>query len=253
METKTKPTQKSEDNIHKDHRKRMRQKLSKSPEMLSDHEVVEMILYNVIRRGNTNEQAHKLLDMGGDLKGILELKPTQIKTIKGLGNKAVLLVKLLNEFCMRIESEKLSTGNSRKITRKNISGRLHKMFLGFNDERLLMLTVDKECCLLGTHVLARGTTDITAISLKNMVRKVIEDDASYVFFAHNHPNEILAPTTQDLETTRTLCEALALVDIPVIEHYIVNSVSEIGIIDRNNVYKLNKDKMENTDEQNKDE
>ena len=82
METKTKPTQKSEDNIHKDHRKRMRQKLSKSPEMLSDHEVVEMILYNVIRRGNTNEQAHKLLDMGGELKGILELKPTQSRLDK---------------------------------------------------------------------------------------------------------------------------------------------------------------------------
>lgn len=242
MTNKSKPTAAADSNIHKDHRKRMRAKLSASPESLSDHELVEMLLYNSIPRGNTNDQAHRLLDLGGSLRGILDLEAPQISSVKGLGESTVLLFRLLREFYIRTEKQKLDKRNQKKITRKNISEKLHKIFLGLKEERMIMMTVDKDCCLIKTHTIAYGNSNAAAISLKSMVRIALDDNASFVFIAHNHPNDVLAPSEDDLETTQLICEALALINVPVIEHYIVTSVSELGIIDRHNLFSRNDNK-----------
>ena len=217
-------------NIHKEHRKRMRDRLSVSPELLSDHEIIEMLLYYSIPRGNTNEQAHNLLY----LKGVLDLSPPQIKSIKGLGDATLLLFTLLREFYIRVERQKLDRRNLKKITKDNISEKLHKIFMGSREERMIMLTVDKDCRLINTHIISLGATNAVGFSIKSVVRMALDDDAHYVFLAHNHPNEVLVPTQDDLETTELICNALSLINVPVIEHYIVTSSAELGIIDRYN-------------------
>lgn len=221
-------------NIHKEHRKRMRDRLSVSPELLSDHEIIEMLLYYSIPRGNTNEQAHNLLYLGENLKGVLDLSPPQIKSIKGLGDATLLLFTLLREFYIRVERQKLDRRNLKKITKDNISEKLHKIFMGSREERMIMLTVDKDCRLINTHIISLGATNAVGFSIKSVVRMALDDDAHYVFLAHNHPNEVLVPTQDDLETTELICNALSLINVPVIEHYIVTSSAELGIIDRYN-------------------
>lgn len=230
----------SSENIHKNHRQRMRTRLISNPQSLTDHELLEMILYNSIRQGNTNPQAHQLLNLGKNLRGVLDLNQKQICSVQGLGESTDVLVRLLREFFIRIEKEKLDTDNSRKITRKNIAEKLHKIFYGLNEEHFIMMTVDQNCCLINTHTIASGNESSAVVSLKSIATHALDDNASFVFLAHNHPSGILAPSVEDVDTTKLICEALSVIDVPVIEHYIVTSSSILGIIDKLNLFSRKK-------------
>lgn len=227
-------------NPHDNHRERMRQKLNDAPSSLSDHEIVEMLLYGAIKRGNTNEQAHALLNAaGGRLCGILELDNSKICSIDGLGKSSALLIRLLEEFYVRVEKSKLDTQNSKKITRSNIYQKLHKIFFGMKEEMMIMITVDNECRIINQHTISKGSSNATVIPVNKLVREALADNAAYVFLAHNHPNGILAPSKEDEEATVLICQALALVEIPVLEHYIVTSSSILGMLhDKQNPLEL---------------
>lgn len=219
-------------NIHSNHRKRMRDKLRTAPQLLTDHEVLEMLLYHAIPRGNTNPMAHELLNLGKTFKGILDLNSIQLKSVEGLGPSTETFLTVLREFYVRMEKQKLDKRHLKKITMKNISEKLHKTFFGLTEEKMIMLTLDNECHLLNTHFVASGSSNASLLSLRTIVENALTDKASYVIIAHNHPNNVLAPSKADIDTTRNICEALAIVNIPVIEHYIVTSTSALGIINR---------------------
>ena len=219
-------------NIHSDHRKRMRDRLRAAPQLLTDHEVLEMLLYHIIPRGNTNSMAHDLLNKGKTFKGVLDLTGVQIKSIHGLGVKTAEFLEVMKEFYARLERQRLDKRHYKKITPDNISEKLHKIFIGIYGERTLMITLDEECRFLRTHLVADGNLDAAVLPLRRIVSEALADDASYVILAHNHPNNVLAPSESDIEATRVICEALSVVNVPVIEHYIVTEFSELGIIER---------------------
>lgn len=230
MENKNTPKTNKPTNIHNEHRKRMREKLQTAPQLLSDHEILEMLLYYSIPRGNTNPMAHELLFLGKTFKGILDLSSIQLNSIDGLGPSTETFLTVLREFYIRLEKQRLDKRHLKKITMKNISEKLHKTFFGINEEKMVMLTLDNDCHLLNTHFVASGSAKASLLSLRTIVAHALTDNASYVIIAHNHPNNVLAPSKADIETTRNICEALAIVSVPVIEHYIVTATSEIGII-----------------------
>lgn len=219
---------------HTKHRERMRQKFLNSPSSLADHEIIEMLLYNVFKQGNTNLQAHQLYTLSNNsLRNFLNLEQSQINSVERLGSSSVVFIKLLKEFYIRLEKEKLDLRNQNQITRKNIQTRLHKLFFGLDTEQLIMLCVDKNCRLIKEHIITHGISSAAVIPLKTIVKTALDDNASYVFLAHNHPNGVLAPSKSDIEATKTICEALSFVEIPVIEHYIVTENSILGIIGEN--------------------
>ena len=74
------------------------------------------------------------------------------------------------------------------------------------------------------------------VSIKEIVRNAVTDKAKYIFAAHNHPNGLLIPSDSDIDLTKAVCEALALVEIPVIEHYIVTDKDCVGIIKSCNLF-----------------
>ncbi len=234
MEKRTqKPSDNKEtkENLHREHRKRMRKKIKSAPHSLTDCEIVEMLLYLVFSRGNTNELAHILLEKSGNsLKGLLELDEGQIRSIDGLGENTAAAIATLREFYIRMEREKLDAKNERKITKANIQQKLHKLFFGKTDEEMIMITTDANCRTIGVHTVASGTQASTVVPIKKLVKIAIDDKAAYVIIAHNHPNGILVPSDADIETTKIICEALSLIDVAVIEHYIVTETSVLGIM-----------------------
>ena len=223
--------------IHENHRERMRQKFKKSPQSISDHELLEMLLYYSIPRINTNESAHRLLKLGkNSIKGVFELDSAQIKSIDGLGEKSAEYISLIKETFNRIEKEKISNPKIKKLTTQNIKSFLIGEFLGYEKEMFLMISVDVDCNILNKHIISIGSESSSMVSIKEIVRNAVTDKAKYVFAAHNHPNGLLVPSDSDINLTKAVCEALALVEIPVIEHYIVTNKDCVGIIKSCNLF-----------------
>ncbi len=220
----------SKSELHSGHRQRMKDKFRQAPSAMADHELLEILLYYSNPRRDTNEQAHELLRLGHSLSGVLTLTDDSISSINSIGDSTVTLIRLLQELFIRVEKQTLFEKDTRQITKANMHDRLKKAFFGLTEERMIMISTDKKCNFLNQHILSDGNEQTAAVSFKKMVKLALADNASYVFLAHNHPNEILAPSQEDLITTQHAIKALGLVDIPLIEHYIVTKNSVLGLI-----------------------
>lgn len=231
--TKNKPSS-PKDNIHKNHRQRMRKKFMANPSGIPDHELLEMLLFYSIPRIDTNEFAHLLLNKGSGLNDVLNLDVEAVSAIEGLGESTGIFLKVLKELVTRVEKEKILIPNERKLTKKTITSVLRREFVNFSEEKFILITADKNCRMINSHTISAGTNSTATVPIKSIIKYAMYDNASFVFLAHNHPNGILAASDSDLSATREICNALSYVEIPVIEHFILTEKSEVGIIGKFN-------------------
>ena len=94
--------------IHEGHRDRMRNRyLQEGADGMASHEILEILLYGTIPRGDTNEIAHHLLDEFGSISNLIEADPHEIAKTAGVGIKSAVFLSLLHELVLRYEREKL--------------------------------------------------------------------------------------------------------------------------------------------------
>jgi DNA repair protein RadC len=102
-------------------------------------------------------------------------------------------------------------------------------------EVFAVLLLDNRHRVISYEELFRGTIDGASVHPREVVRKVIETNAAAVIFAHNHPSGVAEPSQADLRITQRLKEALALIDVRVLDHLIVGeglgaSLAERGLL-----------------------
>lgn len=102
-------------------------------------------------------------------------------------------------------------------------------------ESFLVLFLDTQNRLLAAEVLFEGTLNQTAVYPREVLRAVLAHGAASVVLAHNHPSGSSAPSDSDVLLTRKLSQALALIDVRVLDHVIVAgramaSMAQLGIL-----------------------
>ena len=93
-----------------------------------------------------------------------------------------------------------------------------------------MLTLDSQNRLLRVHECFRGTLAQTSVYPREIVKLVLQDNAAAVIFAHNHPSGVAEPSRADELLTQTLKQALALVDVKVLDHFVVAGRSRCRLL-----------------------
>ena len=89
--------------MHEGHRKRLIQKLLDKKEVLSDHELLEILLFFAIPRKNVNEEAHRLIDDFGSLKNVLNVDADTLESVEGIGEKSAVFLSLIGEIYRRAD------------------------------------------------------------------------------------------------------------------------------------------------------
>ena len=108
-----------------------------------------------------------------------------------------------------------------------------RLFLaGQEYESFLALWLDSQNQLIAGMELFRGTTTQTAVYPREVVRAGLKLNASAVILAHNHPSGVAVPSRADELLTSELKQALALVDIRVLDHFIVADTSVMSFAER---------------------
>ena len=97
--------------------------------------------------------------------------------------------------------------------------RLH--FAGREHESFVAMFLDAQHRLIETHELFRGTLTQTSVYPREVVKESLRVNAAAVIFSHNHPSGVTEPSQADLQLTTALKQALALVDVRVLDHFIV--------------------------------
>ena len=109
---------------------------------------------------------------------------------------------------------------------------LRLYFNGREHESFVVLFLDAQNRLISAEELFRGTLTQTAVYPREILKTALRHNAASVIFAHNHPSGLAQPSTADRRLTETLQKALDLVDIRVLDHFIVAGGSALSFAER---------------------
>ena len=193
--------------------------LALGPEALSDAELIALFLRTGVRGKSALDLARDLLARTGGLSQLLGAGRIP-GGVKGLGPAKKAELSAVLELAKRSLKEELransvlgSPAAVRDYLRLKIGTLEHEVFLA--------LLLDSQHRVLKTLELFRGTLTQTSVYPREVVKAALAANAAAVIFAHNHPSGVAQPSQADELLTRQLKEALALVEIRVLDHFIV--------------------------------
>lgn len=207
--------------IHDGHREKMRRRfLETGLEGFADHEVLELLLYYAIPRRDTNPIAHALVERYGSLSAVLNAPAEDLQTVEGIGENAAVLLQLAATIGRRARLADMR--RERAICSAEQAGAyLLERFGGELREVAYQLCLDRKGKLLACKQLGEGGISGVDMSVRAVVENALVTRASGVILAHNHPSGVALPSEEDFGVTRRVKDALATVDVELLDHIIV--------------------------------
>lgn len=207
--------------MHDKHRERLRKKYLKvGADGLEKHELLELYLFYSIPRRNTNDIAHNLINKFGSLSGVLDAPFNIIKQVDGIGEKSAILIKLWSDL-YRIYLEDKNSVKSKKMTNEIISEMIKVKFIGRNNENVALILLNSKMELLFFDIIKEGSFNSVMINCEDFIKKSISYNCAYAIVAHNHPSGKAYPSSADIEMTIKLRNAFELINVKLIDHFIV--------------------------------
>ncbi len=218
----------SNKSCHGGHRARMRERfLQTGGAAFAEHEILEMLLYHVIPRADTNGTAHALIEAFGSLSGVLEADLDRLLAVEGVGEKTAEYLSLLGESARRYTVTKL-TGEEKSPcldTPEKLAEFLFPRFLGAQRELAYVLLLDNGMRVLDCFPAASGTVSSVPFSVRQIAERAYTKHAAAVVIAHNHPNGVSVPSAEDVNLTHRLRESLEMLEIALVEHFVFSERS----------------------------
>lgn len=216
--------------IHKDHRKRMKDRfLKQGLDGFTEYQALEFLLFFCIPQGDTNELAHRLIEHFGSLSQVLEAPVEELKKVNGIGEHSAILIQLMNQMARfylvdRAKREKVLP------TIEDCARYLIPYFYGRMNETVFLLCLDAKCKALCCKVVGEGSINSAGISVRRIVETALREGATTVVLAHNHPSGIAIPSPEDIQTTRRVAAALQSVEIHLADHIVVADDDYVSMV-----------------------
>lgn len=198
--------------------------LEQGADVLSDAELLAVLLGSGVRGGSAVQLARELLLQFGSLRDLLTSDRARCLEQKGIGLARYTLMQAALELARRHYREALQLGSALAAP-----GALYTFLIAQLRDRpyevFCCLHLDNQHRLLAFEELFRGSLDITTIHTREVVREALRRNAAAVILAHNHPSGCSLPSREDEIMTRQLRDALTLVKVRVVDHIIVGDNS----------------------------
>ena len=208
--------------LHTGHRERLRKRfLKEGLDSFEDHQILELLLFQVISRGDTNPVAHRLIKRYGSLSAVLEADPKDMATLEGVGEKTAAFLSMIPQITRRYFHDRVVRKKPQLNSSEAVSEYLIPLMAGRTEEVFYVLCLDTQCRLIYPALVSEGTIRETTVYPRHVVEEALRHNAASVIFAHNHPAGSLKPSQQDQRLTKLLIQALGPLDIKALDHIIV--------------------------------
>lgn len=205
--------------------------LEKGPQSLSDAELLAIFLRTGIRGTTAVDLARQLLKEFGSLRRLLEADLTEFSAHKGLGPAKFAQLQAVLEMGRRHLWERLqrgealtSPGDTRRFLQAKLRDYPHEVFA--------CLLLDNRHRVIAFEEMFRGTIDAASVYPREIVKLALARNAAAMIVAHNHPSGVAEPSRADEHLTRRLQEALALVDIRLLDHFVIGDGEVVSFAER---------------------
>jgi len=208
--------------------------LNRGSKALSDAELLAIFLRTGTQGRSAIDVGRELVQEYGSLRGILNAPQAELCRMKGLGPAKFALLQAALEIGRRYLGEELSKDQA--LTSPDaVKTYLTACMRDLQQEVFACLFLDNRHRVIVFEELFYGTVDGTSVHPREVVKRALAHNATAVILAHNHPSGVAEPSQADKNITSRLVDALRLVDIRVLDHFIigdgvVTSFSESGLL-----------------------
>ena len=207
--------------MHEGHRERMKRRFRETGlKGFDDVNVLELMLFYVIPRQDTNPIAHALLNRFGTLQDVIDAPYEELVKVKGVGESAATFLKLIPAVCKRYTRAKQQRRAS-YTSLKDMAEFVIPLFSFEMEETLFLICLDAGNRITYCEPVFNGNPDSIMIEPRQIVQIALDRRAARVVLAHNHPSGIAVPSPSDVSMTLTLKDALNLFNIELLDHFIV--------------------------------
>jgi len=213
------------------HRERLRKRyIDHGLDALSDHEVIELLLFYSLRQGDTKDLAKSIIEKIGGLHDVFEAHPHEIMQRTGLSEVTAALLSLPTELFKRYNRTKAERKNFRNSA--ELGEYAQSLFIGELQECVYLICFDNKMRLIRTECVARGTADRAEIYPREVIRTAVRYNTSFVALAHNHPSGDAQISQSDIAATSKLKQIMEDIDIDVVDHIIVAGNDFVSFAER---------------------
>lgn len=188
--------------------------------ILSDAELLAVFLRVGVTGKSAVDLGRDMVSHFGSLNGLFSATLAEFSTLNGLGPAKYAQLQAVLELAKRSLSEELQTGialNSPQAVKQY----LQLLLGGRAYESFAVLFLDVKNRLIACEELFRGTLTHTSVYPREVVKAALAHNAASVILAHNHPSGTPEPSAADHTLTQALKQALMLVDVRVLDHFVV--------------------------------
>jgi DNA repair protein RadC len=217
------------------HRERLRKRLFESgPGTLHDYEILEILLYASNPRADTKPVAKALIDKFRDFAGVANASREALLEVKGVGEGGAAQIAVIREAALRLlraEAQQAPVLSSWQKLVEYCQAQLQFEAI----ENFHILFLDRKNKLIKDERQQHGTVDHTPLYPREVVKRALELSASAIILVHNHPSGDPTPSKADIEVTKEVAKAAALIGVTLHDHLIIGrgkhtSLRSLGVI-----------------------
>ena len=203
------------------HRQRLRDKfLNSSLEGFHDYEIIELLLTLGTPRKDCKQSAKEALMKFGTLKAVLEADAVDLKTVRGIGDKNVLGLKIAQAVARRYLADSVVDKDFIRSSKEVLEYLQHNL-RDKNREVFMVIYLNGRNQIIKMEEVFEGTLSTSAVYPREVVKRALDNEAAALVFVHNHPSGNPNPSKEDLTITNKLKEASQSIDVVVHDHLII--------------------------------
>ncbi len=214
--------------LHLGHRERLRDRfLVGGADAMPDYELLEMVLFRAIKRGDTKPIAKALIARFGSFAEVISAPANLLMEVKGVGPGIVTELKLIRAAALR-----LAKG---EVINRPVLGTWNGIIdycraaMAFEDvETFRLLFLDKKNQLIADEQQQVGTVDHTPVYAREVVKRALELSASAIILVHNHPSGDPTPSLADIDMTKKIIAAAEKLNILIHDHIIIGRKGHVS-------------------------
>lgn len=194
--------------------------LQRGAASLSDAELLAIFLRTGVTGKSAVDLARELLVRFGSLTRLFAAAEKEFCAIHGMGRAKYVQLQAVVEMARRALQEEMVSGDALSSPRA-VREFLQLMLRGRQQEVFVAIFLDAQHRVAATEELFHGTLTQTSVYPREIVKRALHHNAAALIFAHNHPSGVAEPSDADRLLTGELKKSLGLVDVRVLDHFIV--------------------------------
>jgi len=211
------------ENSHKNHRKRLKEKVKKfGLECLAYHEILELLLTYTIPRRDTNPIAHNLIKHFGSFSNVVDANYFDLIKVEGVGPESALFINVLSQVMEAYNKNKLEMKTTIIKTTSSAVQFFRDYYSIKNNEFMVMACLGKNKKVIKTYLYKGQDETSVSCDLHQIASNINDNGVKSVVIYHTHPCGSVEPSYTDFETTQTLINLCLTYGIDFEDHIILN-------------------------------